>query len=59
MRQYSADNLIVHPGNAADPAVVVEVTPERAGWETISFRCAGSRPDNTGSGRPVSMSWRW
>jgi 5-deoxy-glucuronate isomerase len=38
MRQYDASNLIVHPGGAPDPDVVVEVTPERAGWETIHFQ---------------------
>jgi 5-deoxy-glucuronate isomerase len=38
MRQYTADNLVMHPGNAADPDVVVEVTPERAGWDYISFQ---------------------
>lgn len=36
MRQYDAHNLIVHPGNSPD--VVVEVTPELAGWEYISFQ---------------------
>ncbi len=38
MRQYTADDLVVHPGNSADPDVVVEVTPELAGWETIHFQ---------------------
>ena len=38
MRQYDASNLVVHPGGAPDPDVVVEVTPERAGWETIHFQ---------------------
>ena len=38
MRQYNADNLIVHPGNSQDPDVVVEVTPELAGWDYISFQ---------------------
>jgi len=38
MRQYTADNLAIHPGNSADPDVVVEVTPELAGWETIHFQ---------------------
>jgi 5-deoxy-glucuronate isomerase len=38
MRQYHAGNLVVHPGNSEDPAVVVEVTPELAGWEYISFQ---------------------
>ncbi|HUS15879.1 MAG TPA: 5-deoxy-glucuronate isomerase, partial [Chloroflexia bacterium] len=47
MRQYDANNLIVHPGAASTPGVVVEVTPEAAGWDTISFqvrqRAAGER----------------
>ncbi|MGH2494676.1 MAG: 5-deoxy-glucuronate isomerase [Ktedonobacteraceae bacterium] len=38
MRQYDSHNLIVHPGNSADPDVVVEVTPELAGWDYISFQ---------------------
>ncbi len=38
MRQYDANNLIVHPGNSNDSEVVVEVTPELAGWEYISFQ---------------------
>lgn len=38
MRQYTADNLVIHPGNSADPDVIVEVRPEDAGWETIAFQ---------------------
>lgn len=38
MRQYQAHNLIARAGNSADPHVVVEVTPELAGWELISFQ---------------------
>ncbi len=38
MRQYDVNNLIVHPGNSADPDVTVEVTPELAGWEHIHFQ---------------------
>ncbi len=38
MQQYTADNLVMHPGNAADPDVIVGVTPERAGWAYISFQ---------------------
>ena len=38
MRQYDGSNLIVHPGNSTDPDVVVEVTPELAGWNYISFQ---------------------
>ena len=38
MRQYDNSNLIVHPGNATDPAVIVAVTPEQAGWDYINFQ---------------------
>jgi len=38
MRQYDSHNLIVHPGNSADPDVVVEVTPQLAGWDYVSFQ---------------------
>jgi 5-deoxy-glucuronate isomerase len=38
MRQYDMRNLVVHPGASADPDVVVEVTPELAGWEHIHFQ---------------------
>jgi 5-deoxy-glucuronate isomerase len=38
MRQYTAETLVIHPGNSADRDVVVEVTPELAGWETIHFQ---------------------
>jgi 5-deoxy-glucuronate isomerase len=38
MKQYTAQNLVVHPGNATDPDVIVEVTPANAGWETINFQ---------------------
>lgn len=37
-KQYTAENLVVHPGHALDPEVIVEVTPELAGWETITFQ---------------------
>ena len=36
--RYDASNLIVHPGRSADPEVVVEVTPQRAGWHYIHFQ---------------------
>jgi 5-deoxy-glucuronate isomerase len=35
---YTAANLLVAPGNARDPHVVVEVTPELAQWEHINFQ---------------------
>ena len=38
MHQYNEHNLIVHPGNSPDPDVVIEVTPEIAGWAYISFQ---------------------
>ena len=38
MRQYTAQNLVVQPGNAAGPDVIVEVTPPIAGWDTIHFQ---------------------
>jgi 5-deoxy-glucuronate isomerase len=44
--QYGPQNLLVHPGNNPDPQVIVEVTPERAGWETIRFQ---ARRLNAGS----------
>lgn len=37
MRQYTAETLIVHPG-AADADVIVDVTPELAGWDYIYFQ---------------------
>ena len=50
MRQYTEQNLIVHPGNSGDPDVVVEVTPELAGWEHIHFQAR-----RLAAGR----SWSW
>lgn len=38
MRKYDQNNLIVHPGNSSDPDIVVEVTPEVAGWDYIHFQ---------------------
>jgi 5-deoxy-glucuronate isomerase len=38
MRQYTTENLVVHPGNAPDPDAIVAVTPELAGWDTINFQ---------------------
>jgi 5-deoxy-glucuronate isomerase len=37
--QYTAANLLVRPcASPDDPNLVLEVTPERAGWELISFQ---------------------
>lgn len=38
MKTYTAQNLIVRAGNCSDPEVLVKVTPEIAGWETINFQ---------------------
>jgi 5-deoxy-glucuronate isomerase len=38
MRKYEPDTLIVHPGSSTNPDVVVEVTPEVAGWDYIHFQ---------------------
>lgn len=38
MRQYTAENLVVHPRPGPDMGLIVEVTPETAGWETITFQ---------------------
>ncbi|WP_298983098.1 5-deoxy-glucuronate isomerase [Caldilinea sp.] len=38
MKQYTAQNLVIRPGNSTDPDVIVQVTPEEAGWETIHFQ---------------------
>lgn len=37
MMQYDAENLVVRP-NGSDEGVVVEVTPERAGWDLIHYQ---------------------
>src|SRR5947209_2130741 len=38
MHQYDTSSLIVHAGNSTDPDILVEVTPERAGWDYIQFQ---------------------
>ena len=38
MKQYDSTNLVVHPSGAGDSDVIVEVTPETAGWEHINFQ---------------------
>ncbi len=35
---YTAENLLVKPGNSTDPNVIVEVTPAIAQWEHINFQ---------------------
>jgi 5-deoxy-glucuronate isomerase len=50
MRKYHSDNLVVHPGLAADPDVIVEVTPAQAGWDTINFQVRRLGPGSSWSG---------
>ncbi|HEY6411012.1 MAG TPA: 5-deoxy-glucuronate isomerase [Ktedonobacteraceae bacterium] len=38
MRKYDQDNLIVHPGSFSEADIVVEVTPEVAGWDYVHFQ---------------------
>lgn len=35
---YDAENLIVHPGHAQNADIIVQVTPEQAGWDLIHFQ---------------------
>ena len=38
-RQYTSENLLVRPGvYAHDPDLLLEITPERAGWDYIWFQ---------------------
>ncbi len=47
MRQYGADNLVIHPGGSTDPGVIVEVRHEQAGWNTLSFQVRRLVPGET------------
>jgi len=38
MKQYDVHSLVIHPGYSGDTDVIVDVRPEQAGWETISFQ---------------------
>lgn len=48
MRQYDSENLVIHP-NSGDPHLIVEVTPEIAGWDTLSFQARRLRAGQTWS----------
>jgi 5-deoxy-glucuronate isomerase len=48
MHKYDQNNLIVHPGNSTDTDVIVEVTPELAGWDYVHFQLRRL---------PVQRSW--
>ncbi|MDK2981404.1 MAG: 5-deoxy-glucuronate isomerase [Chloroflexota bacterium] len=38
MRQYDERTLVVHPQSQDDPDVIVSVTRQQAGWDTIDFQ---------------------
>jgi 5-deoxy-glucuronate isomerase len=38
MKQYDSTNLVIHPRPSSDAGLIVEVTPEQAGWDTIHFQ---------------------
>ena len=59
MRQYNSENLVIHPAFGPDPDVIVEVTPQAAGWDTINFQAAGWRRGRRGTSRQARTSWRW
>jgi 5-deoxy-glucuronate isomerase len=46
MRQYNSENLVIHP-TSGDPELIVEVTPQAAGWNTMSFQARRLRAGNT------------
>jgi len=46
MRQYHSTNLIVHP-SGAESDVVVEVTPDLAGWDYIHFQVRRLQPGHS------------
>ena len=38
MRKYTQENLVIRPEPSVDADLIVEVTPEKAGWEIIHFQ---------------------
>ena len=48
-RSWDSSNLVIHPGNSADPDVVVELTPDLAGWSTVHFQARRLAPGRTWS----------
>src|SRR5919202_4456187 len=49
MQQFDTRNLTVHPGNSADPDVVVEVIPEQVGLDYIHFQVRWLQAQHTWS----------
>ncbi len=48
--QYDADNLIVHPTESGDDPIIVDVTPDRAGWDYIHFQARRLRAGDSWKG---------
>ena len=38
MKSYDTGNIVIRPGAKDDPDLIVQVTPEAAGWELIHFQ---------------------
>ncbi len=57
MKQYTPNNLVIHPNNATDPNVIVEVTPENAGWNTITFQARRLAAGQTWPFQTKASSW--
>jgi len=59
MKQYDSTNLVIHPGTVDDRAVIVEVHPEAAGWDTIGFQvrrlAAGEQWQARTGGRELAL----
>lgn len=59
MKQYDANNLVIHPARSNDPGVIVEVRPEDAGWDTIWFQArrlaAGEQWQSKTGGRETAV----
>jgi 5-deoxy-glucuronate isomerase len=49
MRQYDSSNLVVHPQADQGSELIVEVTPEKAGWDTIHFQARRLSPGRSWS----------
>jgi len=49
MQQYDSTNLVIHPDPNPQADLIVEVTPEKAGWETIHFQARRLAPGKTWS----------
>ena len=49
MRQYTSDNLVLHPSASPGSDLIVEVTPVAVGWDTINFQARRLEQEQTWS----------